>query len=142
FAVYSIVCFAVALLLPSIAAATSRKTVHAVALVCGAIGLLSMYVIHSKAVLPLTMIGVGIAWASILSMPYAILSTALPPQRMGVYMGVFNFFIVIPEIIASLAFGPLIRLVFGANNPNAPLYVVMMGGVCLLVAALCVSFVH
>jgi maltose/moltooligosaccharide transporter len=88
------------------------------------------------------MIGVGIAWASILSMPYAILSTALPPHRMGVYMGVFNFFIVIPEIIAALAFGPLIRLAFGEGNPNAPLYVVMLGGVSLLIAAACVTFVR
>jgi maltose/moltooligosaccharide transporter len=75
-------------------------------------------------------------------MPYAILSTALPARRMGVYMGVFNFFIVIPEIVASLGFGPLIRTLFGQDNPNAPLYVVMMGGVCMLVAAACVVMVR
>jgi maltose/moltooligosaccharide transporter len=142
FAFYSITCFVVALALPMLAAATSRKTVHAASLVCGAIGLLSVYVIHDRYVLLASMVGVGIAWASILSMPYAILSTALPPQRMGVYMGVFNFFIVIPEIIASLAFGPLIRMAFGADNPNAPLYVVMCGGAFLILAALCVSFVQ
>jgi maltose/moltooligosaccharide transporter len=99
-------------------------------------------VIHSKYVLLLSMVGVGIAWASILSMPYSILSTALPAHRMGVYMGVFNFFIVIPEIIASLGFGPFIRMAFGADNPRAPLYVVMIGGVCLLIAAACVGFVR
>jgi len=142
FAFYSITCFVVALALPKLAAATSRKTVHTAALVCGAIGLLSVYVIHDRYVLLASMVGVGIAWASILSMPYAILSTALPPQRMGVYMGVFNFFIVIPEIVASLAFGPLIRMAFGADNPNAPVYVVMCGGVFLIIAAVCVSFVH
>ena len=142
FAFYSITCFIVALALPKIAAATSRKAVHSAALICGGIGLLSVYVIHDKYVLLLSMVGVGIAWASILSMPYAILSTALPSHRMGVYMGVFNFFIVIPEIIASLAFGPLIRLVFGQDNPNAPLYVVMLGGVSLLAAAACVTFVR
>jgi len=142
FAFYSITCFIVALVLPKLAAATSRKTVHAFALVCGAVGLLSVYLIHDRYVLLLSMVGVGIAWASILSMPYAILSTALPPNRMGVYMGVFNFFIVIPEIIAALGFGALIRTLFGANNPNAPLYVVMMGGVFLLVAAVCVGFVR
>jgi maltose/moltooligosaccharide transporter len=87
------------------------------------------------------MVGVGIAWASILSMPYAILSTALPAARMGVYMGVFNFFIVIPEIVASLGFGPLTRALFGRDNPNAPLYTVMLGGICLLAAAVCVSLV-
>src|SRR5437868_6336204 len=142
FAFYSITCFIVALALPKLAAATSRKQVHAAALICGAIGLASVYFIHDRYLLLLTMIGVGIAWASILSMPYAILSTALPPQRMGVYMGIFNFFIVIPEIIASVAFGPMIRTLFGETNPNAPLYVVMMGGACLITAAVCVSFVR
>jgi maltose/moltooligosaccharide transporter len=142
FAFYSITCFVVAFALPKLAAMSSRKAVHAGALVCGAAGLLSMYFIHDKYVLLLTMVGVGIAWASILSMPYAILSTALPPHRMGVYMGVFNFFIVIPEIVAALAFGPLIRLAFGESNPNAPLYVVMLGGISLLVAAACVAFVR
>jgi maltose/moltooligosaccharide transporter len=88
------------------------------------------------------MVGVGIAWSSILSMPYAILSGAIPPHRMGVYMGVFNAFIVLPEIFAAVAFGRLIRLFFGADNPNAPLYVVMAGGAFMLVAAICVTFVR
>jgi maltose/moltooligosaccharide transporter len=142
FAFYSITCFVVALALPKIAARTSRKTVHAAALVCGGVGLLSMYFIHDKYMLLLSMVGVGIAWASILSMPYAILSTALPPNRMGVYMGIFNFFIVIPEIVASLGFGPLTRALFGENNPEAPLYTVMLGGVSLLAASVCVAFVR
>ncbi|MEJ7812443.1 MAG: MFS transporter [Gemmatimonadaceae bacterium] len=142
FAFYSITCFVVALALPKLAAATSRKTVHAASLICGAVGLLSVYLIHDKYLLLLCMVGVGIAWASILSMPYAILSTALPAHRMGVYMGVFNFFIVIPEIVASLGFGPLTRALFGEGNPNAPLYIVMLGGVSLLAAAACVAFVQ
>jgi maltose/moltooligosaccharide transporter len=142
FAFYSVTCFVVALWLPKMAEVTSRKTTHALALVCGAIGLLSVYLIHDQYILLLTMVGVGIAWASILSMPYAILSSALPPARMGVYMGVFNFFIVIPEIIASLFFGPLTRTLFGQDNPNTPLYTVMLGGVCMLVAAALVSRVH
>src|SRR5688500_18799326 len=87
------------------------------------------------------MVGVGIAWASILSMPFAILSGALPAHRMGVYMGVFNFFIVIPEILAALLFGRIIRTFFGADNPNASLYMVMIGGVSLLVAAALVMIV-
>ena len=142
FAFYSLTCFVVALALPTLAAATSRKAVHAVALLCGALGLLSVFVIHDRYVLLLSMVGVGIAWASILSMPYAILSTALPPSRMGVYMGVFNFFIVIPEIVAALAFGPLIRVAFGADNPSAPLYMVLLGGVFLIGASACVVFVR
>jgi maltose/moltooligosaccharide transporter len=142
FSVYSIVCFAVAFLLPRVADATSRKMTHAAALVCGAAGLLSVYFIHDKYLLILTMVGVGIAWASILSMPFAILAGALPAHRMGVYMGIFNFFIVIPEILAALLFGRFIRAAFGANNPDASLYMVMIGGVSLLVAALAVIRVH
>jgi maltose/moltooligosaccharide transporter len=142
FAIYSVTCFVVAFLLPPLARATSRKTVHAISLICGALGLLSVYFIHDKMILLVTMIGVGIAWASILSMPYAILSGAIPPARMGVYMGIFNFFIVIPEIIASFAFGPIIRGVFGPDNPNAPLFVVMAGGAFMLLAALSVMLVR
>lgn len=141
FAFYSITCFAVAFALPRLAGIVGRKAVHAGALVCGGISLLAVYLIQSPYVLLLTMVGVGIAWASILSMPYAILSDALPPGRVGVYMGVFNAFIVIPEIVAALSFGPLIRLAFGAGNPNAPLYVVMIGGACMLLAALAVALV-
>jgi maltose/moltooligosaccharide transporter len=141
FAFYSITCFVVALFLARMAAATSRKTVHTVALLCGGVGLLSVYVIHNQYLLLLSMVGVGIAWASILSMPYAMLAGVLPPHRIGVYMGVFNFFIVLPEIAAALLFGPLTRALFGADNPNTALYVVMLGGLCMIVAAICVQFV-
>ncbi len=141
FAVYSVTCFAVAFALPRLAAATSRKATHALALVCGGVGLLSVYGIHDRYLLLLTMVGVGIAWASILSMPFAILAGALPPHRMGVYMGVFNFFIVIPEILAALTFGPIIRSLFGESNPDASLYMVMIGGVSLLAAAALVMIV-
>jgi maltose/moltooligosaccharide transporter len=142
FAFYSITCFLVALAFPRLASAFGRKGVHAVALICGAIGLLSVILVRNPGLLVLNMVGVGIAWASILSMPYAMLSTAVPPERMGIYMGVFNFFIVIPEIVASLAFGPLIRVAFGQSNPNAPLYMVMIGGACLAAAAACVGLVR
>jgi maltose/moltooligosaccharide transporter len=139
FAFYSITCFAVAFALPKLARATSRKLTHAIALVCGGVSLLSVYLIHDQYLLLLTMVGVGIAWASILSLPFAILSGALPARRMGVYMGIFNFSIVIPEILAALAFGPLIRTFFGQDNPNASLYMVMLGGVCLFIAAALVT---
>src|SRR5215470_15246896 len=102
FAAYNVVCFVVAFLLPKYAKATSRKTVHMIALLCGGIGLISVYFITSKWMLFASMAGVGVAWASILSMPYVMLSTAVPPARMGVYMGVFNLFIVIPQIVESL----------------------------------------
>src|SRR6476619_2086607 len=138
----NITCFAVAFLLPKLARATSRKTVHARCLICGALGLLSIYFISSPWMLVVSMVGVGIAWASILSMPYAILSGSLPAARMGVYMGVFNFFIVIPEITQALTFGPLIRGIFGANNPRSPLYVVIVGGCFMIIAALLVMRVR
>ena len=136
FAIYSVVCFLAAFALPPLAARFGRRTVHALALVCGAAGLLATAGIHSRFPWQCTMLGVGIAWASILSMPYAILSGALPPARMGVYMGLFNFFIVIPEILASLALEPVVKNLFG----NDPVKVVVLGGGCLLVAAAATRF--
>ena len=141
FSVYSITCFVIAFALPWLAEKTSRKIVHAAALICGCLGLGSVYLITNKYVLIASMIGVGIAWASILSMPYAILSGALPAARMGVYMGIFNFFIVIPEITQALTFGWLIRHLFGRDNPNSSIYMVLTGSACLLIAAAMVSFV-
>lgn len=135
----NITCFAVAFLLPKLARATSRKTVHSICLVFGALGLGSIWIASAPWMLVAGMIGVGIAWASILSMPYAILSGALPAARMGLYMGIFNFFIVIPEITQALTFGPIIRGIWGTNNPNSPLYVVLIGGAFMLLAALLVS---
>lgn len=141
FATYSIVCFLVAFLIPVVAKKTSRKFVHTISLICGGVGLISVLFIHDQYVLLLSMVGVGIAWASILSMPYAILSGALPANKMGVYMGIFNFFIVIPEILASLLLGSIIKYFFSENQNDAALYIVVTGGVSLLIAAFCVKFV-
>jgi maltose/moltooligosaccharide transporter len=126
-----VVCFVIAFLLPSWAKATSRKTVHMIALVCGGIGLISVYFITSKWMLFASMAGVGIAWASILSMPYVMLSTAVPPARMGVYMGVFNLFIVIPQIVMSLIVPNIFNNLLRGDPRNA----VVLGGISLLVAA-------
>jgi maltose/moltooligosaccharide transporter len=131
FAVYNVVCFVIAFLLPSLAKATSRKTVHMIALLCGGIGLISVYFIGSKWMLFASMAGVGIAWASILSMPYVMLSTAVPPARMGVYMGVFNLFIVIPQIVMSLIVPNIFNNVLSGDPRNA----VVLGGISLLIAA-------
>jgi maltose/moltooligosaccharide transporter len=131
FAVYNIVCFVVAFLLPSFAKATSRKTVHTIALLCGGVGLISVNFISNKYLLFASMTGVGIAWASILSMPYVMLSTAVPPARMGVYMGVFNLFIVIPQIVMSLVVPNIFNNLLGGDPRNA----VVLGGISLLVAA-------
>jgi maltose/moltooligosaccharide transporter len=131
FAVYNVVCFVIAFLLPSLANKTSRKTVHMIALVCGGIGLISVAFITNKWMLFLSMAGVGIAWASILSMPYVMLSTAVPAARMGVYMGVFNLFIVIPQIVMSLIVPNIFNNLLGGDARNA----VVFGGFSLLVAA-------
>ena len=131
-ALMSIVCFAVAFVLPFMARLTSRRLTHALALCCGALGLLSAGIIHDASLWKLIMVGVGIAWASILSMPYAMLTGSIPGERMGVYMGIFNFFIVIPEILASLSLEPIIKHVFG----NDPVKVVMLGGASMLLAAI------
>ena len=131
FAVYNVVCFVVAFLLPQFAKETSRKTVHTIALLCGGIGLLSVNFISNKYLLFASMTGVGIAWASILSMPYVMLSTAVPPARMGVYMGVFNLFIVIPQIVMSLVVPNIFNNVLAGDPRN----VVVLGGISLLIAA-------
>jgi maltose/moltooligosaccharide transporter len=132
FAMYSVVCFAFSFVLPTLAASLGRRTTHSLCLLCGAAGLLSVAVIHDKYALMLSMTGVGIAWASILSMPYAILAGSLPPRRTGVYMGIFNFFIVIPEIVASVGFGWVMSHLLGNNRLAA----VVAGGIFLGLAAL------
>src|SRR5206468_4211966 len=127
FATYSAVCFVFSFALPGLAAALGRRTTHSLCLLCGAAGLLSVALIHDRYLLLLSMTGVGVAWASILSMPYAILAGALPPARTGVYMGIFNFFIVIPEILASLGFGWVMAHLLGNNRLAA----VVAGGLFL-----------
>jgi maltose/moltooligosaccharide transporter len=131
FAVYSLVCFAFSFALPGLARKLGRKNTHSLCLFCGALGLMSVMMIHNKYVLLLTMVGVGIAWASTLSMPYAILAASLPPERTGVYMGIFNFFIVTPEILASVFFGWIMIHLLNNNR----IYAVVAGGVFMLVAA-------
>ncbi len=135
FATYSAVTFLFAFALPGLARVLGRKGTHSLCLVCGALGLLSVAVIREPRLLLLSMAGVGIAWASILSMPYALLSEALPDRRTGVYMGIFNFFIVIPEIVASLFFGWVMLHVLDNNRLAA----VVAGGAFLLVAAVLVQ---
>lgn len=138
FGVYNLVAMFFSLALPWIAKKTSRKMTHAVSLIFGAAGLISVFFITSPSWLVLSMTGVGIAWASILSMPYAILASSIPPAKMGVYMGIFNFFITIPQIVGSLVNGPLIKYCFRSD----PMYSILMAGVCLLIASLSVVFVH
>jgi maltose/moltooligosaccharide transporter len=137
FAMYSAVCFAFSFVLPQIADRVGRRATHSLCLLCGAAGLLSVGVIHSPGLLLLSMTGVGIAWASILSMPYAVLAGALPPNRVGIYMGIFNFFIVLPEILVAVGLGRVMEALFDNNR----LAIVVMGGVFLALAALLMRFV-
>jgi maltose/moltooligosaccharide transporter len=131
FAAYSVVCFAFSFALPKLARTLGRKNTHSLCLLCGAVGLISVSVIHNKYLLLLTMLGVGIAWASTLSMPYAVLAASLPPARTGVYMGIFNFFIVTPEILASLFFGWIMNRFLHNNR----IYAIIAGGIFMLIAA-------
>jgi maltose/moltooligosaccharide transporter len=131
FAAYNGVAALVAFLIPVLARRTSRKAAHAICLVAGAAGLLSVFVITTPMLLLGSMVGVGIAWASILSMPYAILTGSLPPSKMGYYMGVFNFFIVIPQIVAAAILGFFVGRVFGGEA----IYALLVGGISLIVAA-------
>jgi maltose/moltooligosaccharide transporter len=130
FAVYSGVSALAAFILPVCARATSRKVVHLVCLVIGGVSLFSIYGIRELDALYYPMIGIGIAWASILTMPYAILAGALPAARMGYYMGVFNFFIVIPQIVSGLLLGFVTKHWFGGHTVKT----LMLGGVCMVVA--------
>jgi maltose/moltooligosaccharide transporter len=137
FGIYNGVSAVYALLLPFIALKIGRKLTHSVSLTAGGIGLISIYFIHEPMLLILPMIGVGIAWASILAMPYAILAGAIPSHKMGIYMGVFNFFITLPQIVNGVIGGPIVKHWYGSQA----IYSLVMAGVFLLIAAYCVRLV-
>lgn len=132
FAVYNGIAAIAAFLLPEIAKLTNRRITHLIALCLGGGGLLSIYFVSNPDYLLVSMIGVGIAWASILSVPYAILSSTLPSDRMGYFMGVFNFFIVIPQIVAAGILGFILKNFFG----NIPVYALIIGGVSMILAGI------
>ncbi|MBI5917195.1 MAG: MFS transporter [Bacteroidetes bacterium] len=138
FGVYNFVAMLFALALPMIAKFVGRKKTHAISLTCGAIGLISVYFIKDPHLLIYSMIGVGIAWASILAMPYAILAGSIPLKKMGVYMGIFNFFITIPQIVSGIFNRPLVKYAFGSEA----IYALVMAGVLFLIGAVAVLFVE
>jgi maltose/moltooligosaccharide transporter len=137
FSVYNGVAFAFAFLLLLLVRKFSAKGIHRTCLALGALGLISVAFADEAKLLLLSMFCVGIAWASILSMPYAMLANAIPGNKMGFYMGIFNFFIVLPQIAASLGLGLVMSVFLAGNSMNA----VLLGGVSLLIAAFCVRFV-
>ena len=137
FAVYNGFAAIIAFALAPMAKAASRKVVHAFSLMVGGLSLISIYFIPAPNLLLIPMIGVGLAWASILAMPYAILAGSLPAKKMGLYMGIFNFFIVIPQIIAASMLGFITRNWFGGEA----VFSLMLGGAALIIAALSMYFV-
>ncbi len=137
FSAYNGTAFLFAFALLALVRTFSARSIHRVCLLCGGVGLIFAVELPQQHLLVLSMVLVGVAWASILSMPYAMLSNAIPAQKMGFFMGVFNFFIVIPQILASLGLGKLMKHVLGDNPMNA----VLLGGCSMVLAALCVGFV-
>jgi maltose/moltooligosaccharide transporter len=131
FAAYNGVAALVAFGIPPLARWSSPKVAHAICLLCGALGLVSIFFIPDPRWLLGSMVGVGIAWASILAMPYAILTGSLPPSKLGYYMGVFNFFIVIPQIVAAALLGFIISRFFGGHA----IYALLLGGGSFVLAA-------
>ncbi|HEY4288400.1 MAG TPA: MFS transporter [Puia sp.] len=138
FGVYNFVAMIYAMFIPAIAARLGRKMTHALSLMAGGIGLISIFFIHNPSYLNYAMVGVGLAWASILAMPYVILSGCLPPGKMGIYMGIFNFFITLPQIINGLLGGWIIKHIYGGQ----PIYSIVLAGFSLIAAAISVLFVY
>ena len=136
FAFYSAIAAVFALLIPTIAKAIGRKKTYSFSLLFGGLGLISMFLVHDKNLLLLSMVGVGFAWAAILAIPYAMLSSSLPAEKMGVYMGLFNATITIPQIAAGVLGSTLIAL-FGGS----PIIIIVIAGISMVIAGLAVFFV-
>lgn len=132
FGVYNAVSAVYAFFLPAIAKKIGRKQTHTLSLILGGLGLISVYFVPSPNWLILSMVGVGIAWASILAMPYAILAGSIPAKKMGVYMGIFNFFIVLPQIVNAVFGGFLVKYLYHDNT----IYAIVISGISFFIAAL------
>ena len=138
FGTYNLVAMFYALLLPVIAKYIGRKFTHALSLIAGGVGLISIYFVKDPAMLQLSMIGVGLAWASILAMPYVILSGSIPAGKLGIYMGIFNFFITLPQIVNGLFGGWIVKHHYNGQ----PIYAIVLAGFFMLCAAISVLFVY
>ena len=138
FGVYNLVSAGYALMLPILAAKLGRKRTHFISLLIGGLGLISFYFAPDKNFLIISMACVGVAWGSILAMPYVILSSSIPAGKMGIYMGIFNFFITIPQIINGLIGGPIVKNVYN----NQPVYAIVLAGIFMLCAAASVVYVY
>ena len=132
FSTYNVVAMLFAILIPIMVQKMGLKRSHMVNLFCGGLGFISFVIIQDPFFLLVSMVGVGMAWASILSLPYALLSTVIPYQKMGLFMGIFNFFIVLPQILAASILGIIVGQLFGGE----PVYALVVGGVSMLIAGL------
>jgi maltose/moltooligosaccharide transporter len=132
FAAYNGFAALAAMVIPGMVSRWGLRRSHLVNLCLGGIALISFLLIGDSRWLLLPMVGVGFAWASILSLPYALLSDSVPADKMGVYMGIFNFFIVIPQLVAASILGLLLRLLF----KGAPVYALVLGGASFILAGL------
>src|SRR5690606_2418941 len=130
FGIYNGISAIFAFLLPMIAKKLSRKKTHAYALFIGGIGLISIYFMPNENWLILSLVFIGIAWASILAMPYAMLAGSISQKKMGVYMGIFNFFIVVPQIINGIIGGPLVKYAYN----NEAIFALIVSGVSFIIA--------
>lgn len=137
FAVYSLVAALFSIVMPKLIKATSRKIVYAFALAMGGLGFISTILFTNQYLLLISMVGIGIAWAGILAMPYTILSGSLPAKRMGIYMGLFNLTVVVPQILSGVFGGPILRTFFGGKG----IYILVMAGIIMLLGAITVFFV-
>ncbi len=135
FGIYNFISAIYAFLLPAVAKKIGRKKTHTYSLIIGGIGLMSLYIMPNKEMTMISMVAVGIAWASILAMPYAILAGSIPAKKMGVYMGIFNFFIVIPQILNALIGGPMVKYLYGGK----PILALVVSGMSFIIAALLVT---
>jgi maltose/moltooligosaccharide transporter len=136
-AVYNGFAAVMAFVIMWIAKLTNRKTVHMISLIIGGISFASFYIIKDPNLLLVSELGIGLAWASILAMPYAILAGSLPAEKMGVYMGIFNFFIVIPQITAAALLGFFVKNIVGGEA----IYALLLGGVSMIFAGIFTMFV-
>lgn len=137
FGVYSAVSAIYAMFLPKIANLIGNKGTHAFSLVMGGIGLISIYFIKDPNLLIWSMVGVGMAWASILAMPYAILAGSIPFNKMGVYMGIFNLFITMPQIVNGIIGGPIVKHFYAGNA----IYAIVMAGIFFIFGAISVLMI-
>ncbi|MDF1696438.1 MAG: MFS transporter [Saprospiraceae bacterium] len=138
FGIYNGVSAIYAFFLPTIAKKIGRKSTYSLSLIAGGIGLISIYFMSSPNMLILSMIGVGIAWASILAMPYAILAGSIPAKKMGIYMGLFNLFITVPQITNGIIGGPMVKNIYG----DQAIFALVTAGIFMIIGAISVKWVE